>query len=183
MELMEPPKEAAETPPEQPPEDYGRGKHPNSGAGRNKGLGPNQYRDEKGHIRTKVSDPAPDPTVDDPEDALGAMKRVLAGTAAQTPLDQAFAELLSRDPVKFLAEKKRLEADDAGETCPALNTPTYDPSGTDRCPTCRRYPGQADPDDPITPTMSDDEVDAQIEKEFQEVMGVIESRRRPEVPK
>jgi hypothetical protein len=109
MELMEPPKKAAETPPEPPPDNYGRGKHPNSGAGRNKGPGPNQYRDQKGHIRTRGPEPAPEPTVPDPEDPLAAMKRVLAGMATATPLDQAFVDLLARDPVKFLAEKKRLE--------------------------------------------------------------------------
>jgi hypothetical protein len=174
---MEPPKQPAEAPPDGPPVHLERGKHPNSEAARNKGLGPNQYRDQKGHIRTRASEPAPEPTVPDPEDPLAAMKRVLAGTATPTPLDQAFVELLSRDPVKYLAEKRRLEAGGAGETCPALNTPTYDASGTDRCPTCRRYPGTADPDDPITPMMSDDEVNAQIEKEFQEFQEFLAERR------
>jgi hypothetical protein len=180
MELMEPPKEAAETPPEPPLEDYGRGKHPNSGAGRNKGLGPNQFRDQKGHIRTRASEPAPEPTVPDPENPLAAMKRVLAGTATPTPLDQAFVELLSRDPVKFLAEKRRLESD-APNGAPEESK--WDPEGKERCPVCRRYPGTADPDDPVTPHSTDEDVDAQIEKEFQEVMAVIESRRRPAVPR
>src|SRR5262245_27304674 len=136
---MEPPKQTAEAPPDAPPEHRERGKHPNSGAARNKGLGPNQYRDLKGHIRTRASEPAPEPTVPDPEDPLAAMKRVLAGMATATPLDQALVDLLARDPVKFLAEKKRLEtpvdqvADGAGEV-------SWDPIGAKRCPVCRRYP-------------------------------------------
>jgi hypothetical protein len=114
------------------------------------------------------------PVVEDPEDAVGAMKRVLVGQASRTPLDQAFVELLSRDPIKFMAEKRRLES--GAQNCAPVG-PVYDPNGKERCPVCQRYPGTADPDDPITPRMSDDEVDAQIEVEFQEFQKFLAERR------
>jgi len=170
---MVPPKQPAEAPPDGPPVHLERGKHPNSEAARNKGLGPNQYRDQKGHIRTRGVG-AGAIAVPDPEDPLAAIKRVLAGTATPTPLDRAFVELLSRDPIKFMAEKRRLESGVPNET-PA--GPVYDPVSKERCPVCRRYPGCADQDDPITPAMSDDEVDAQIEAEWKEVQSILTERQ------
>src|SRR5262249_22678431 len=102
------------------------------------------------------------------------MKRVLAGTPTQTPLDQAFVELLSRDPVKFLAEKRRFEA---GGPKGTPESPAGGPEGMERGPGCPRYPGAADPGGTITPQMSDDEVDAQIEAEFQEFQEFLAERR------
>src|SRR5262249_6327301 len=101
---MEPPFEPAVVPPSVPPQQ----------AGLNRGLGPNQYRDAKGHIRTReVSVESVMP--EDPTDELAAMNRVLTGTATKAPIDVAYADLLLRDPVKFFAQKRRLDGGGAIE--------------------------------------------------------------------
>jgi uncharacterized Zn finger protein (UPF0148 family) len=77
--------------------------------------------------------------IDDPEDELAAMKRVLAGNPAKTPLDDAFKDFLSRDPTRFMARKRELETPPPAEPAEGGTGPSLPPlvkDGETPCPLC-----------------------------------------------
>jgi hypothetical protein len=102
-----PPKDATETPPGQPPK-KGKGQNPKSRANLNRDVPENVDRGPDGKMKARLPE---QPVVDDPSDELASMLRVLAGKAAQTPLDDAYKDVLARDPSRFMDRKRQLEAE------------------------------------------------------------------------
>src|SRR5262249_30388622 len=147
----------------------GRGQNPESQRNLRRGVLPSEREAEAAS--------QPDATEDDgPEDAQEEFERDLADvrwvarhrdTKTSRPARQQLQKLLKADPKGFFARKDRLEREARG--LPGGGDPEDAAEVKGRCPTCRRFPGQVNPDDPITPDLGNERVGELLAEEWAEI--------------
>src|SRR4051812_33741042 len=91
---------------------------------------------------------------------LAAMRFIVANpeSADTTHQQRSMREWRATSPATFYSRLADLERAELSARPPADPTPSADYDGQGRCPTCRRFPGQVDPDDPITPDLGHERV-------------------------
>jgi hypothetical protein len=91
---------------------------------------------------------------------LAAMRHVVSQppTGDTTFQQKSMREWRDASPASFFSRLSDLEKAELGTRPPAEPTPSAEYDGEGRCPTCRRFPGQVDPDDQVTPDLGHDRV-------------------------
>jgi hypothetical protein len=101
---------------------------------------------------------------DERTDDYTTMVHVYDGHPVTTRQQKAHAETLAQSGrLAFFGVMQKLKAEQPSGAPSQPTAATWDGQG--RCPTCRRFPGIADPDDPITPDLGHDRVMALLGEE------------------